>query len=830
MLPRAISPVPPLPHPFLARPRLSMPAVESTTSVKLFCAPAGTGKTVLLLECLQQLPGDVQVVWIPSLAALQDSEELIDSLCHALEIPAGHRQETLMHMLGQQESPIHLILDDYCRIEQPLIDDLLLQLITGSSRQITWWISSRRPLHCRFTRLELDGRVFAYKTPSCLSFNQDEMDALAKLVGVTYTPEQHLQTMHATGGWCIAVRAALASPANGQHTLHHYLQNELFRTLNESDALLWQLCAHLGQFSAALVSYIMEIPVQDVQAAISNLTSSGAFIEPAYQPKNTYTVYPPLSEHVRKHHTDGAASWHLKASQWHASLNHWQLAVEHALRAGHDEEALSMVQKVTDEESMSGDNVAVLMQLRDKVPRDILYFTPRLTALISSAQIFAGQLDDARASMTHFAKFLPDPVPSTHQSILAQWQAFQGWIDHLEGRKTSAIDHLQCALAGLSGEHWEIALTCYSAQTQQALLAGNLSRARSLNRAALQLARQHESILLEAYLELDHAQLLEHRASLGAAASLLERSIQLLYENHALQSPVLGRLYMRLGQVQVRMGNWKDAQHNLGTGLREALHWGDHRALYGHCGLAFIALSQNQPEQAFAHLRDAERSMQKNHIPEAVYRPYLLFASSVFYVHQDKTSTAEQTLNEILQYFTQHPGLVPPPASFELLPRCHLYLAICNMQQQRLHQAKNRLEELRTYAQQHELSTLAAEASCLLKLCLYQEHSAYIDGLDHPVFDECLTLGLSGFAQELLRLFYPETAENAHTVSSSHMLSTREVEVLKLVAMGLANKQIADKMHISLHTVKTHLQRIYKKIEVSRRTQAIAKAKQMGII
>lgn len=84
---RAISPVPPLPHPFLARPRLSMPAVRSTSCVKLFCAPAGTGKTVLLLECLQQLPEDELVVWIPSLATLQNNDELVDWLCHGLDIP-----------------------------------------------------------------------------------------------------------------------------------------------------------------------------------------------------------------------------------------------------------------------------------------------------------------------------------------------------------------------------------------------------------------------------------------------------------------------------------------------------------------------------------------------------------------------------------------------------------------------------------------------------------------------------------------------------------------------------------------------------------------------
>ncbi len=51
-------------------------------------------------------------------------------------------------------------------------------------------------------------------------------------------------------------------------------------------------------------------------------------------------------------------------------------------------------------------------------------------------------------------------------------------------------------------------------------------------------------------------------------------------------------------------------------------------------------------------------------------------------------------------------------------------------------------------------------------------------------------------------------------------LTTRETEILKLVALGKSNAQIAKKLHISLHTVKTHLYNTYKKINVSNRTLA----------
>jgi len=55
-------------------------------------------------------------------------------------------------------------------------------------------------------------------------------------------------------------------------------------------------------------------------------------------------------------------------------------------------------------------------------------------------------------------------------------------------------------------------------------------------------------------------------------------------------------------------------------------------------------------------------------------------------------------------------------------------------------------------------------------------------------------------------------------------ISKREYEVLELIAAGLSNQQIADKLFVSLNTVKTHSSRVFEKLEVSRRTQAVEKA------
>ena len=61
-------------------------------------------------------------------------------------------------------------------------------------------------------------------------------------------------------------------------------------------------------------------------------------------------------------------------------------------------------------------------------------------------------------------------------------------------------------------------------------------------------------------------------------------------------------------------------------------------------------------------------------------------------------------------------------------------------------------------------------------------------------------------------------------------ISKRELEVLQLMADGLSNQEIADKLFVSLNTVKTHSANLFSKLGVNKRTQAIQKAKELSLI
>ncbi len=61
-------------------------------------------------------------------------------------------------------------------------------------------------------------------------------------------------------------------------------------------------------------------------------------------------------------------------------------------------------------------------------------------------------------------------------------------------------------------------------------------------------------------------------------------------------------------------------------------------------------------------------------------------------------------------------------------------------------------------------------------------------------------------------------------------ISKRELEVLTLMAEGLSNQEIAERLFVSLNTIKTHSAKLFEKLEVKRRTQAIETAKKLLLL
>jgi len=79
------------------------------------------------------------------------------------------------------------------------------------------------------------------------------------------------------------------------------------------------------------------------------------------------------------------------------------------------------------------------------------------------------------------------------------------------------------------------------------------------------------------------------------------------------------------------------------------------------------------------------------------------------------------------------------------------------------------------------------------------------------------------------------TAKNTDFIINEEVMnelgiSKRELEVLQLMADGLSNQEIAERLFVSLNTIKTHSSKVFEKMDVKRRTQAVEKAKRLSLI
>ncbi|EJM02120.1 MULTISPECIES: LuxR C-terminal-related transcriptional regulator [unclassified Pseudomonas] len=827
------------------RPRLSAPLLASNARVRLLCAPAGSGKTALLSECLLQVRADCETIWLPLAGAALSCEEFCLRLTQALGLVEHLDVAQLMAELARWPRTTSLFIDDYSRLPDPALDALLDRLLAVSSPALTWWISTRRRPQCNWPRLLLDDELYESERAS-LALTHDELVPVLRHLPPDQADRVAAGIIQRTGGWCAGARMALLQkcdwsqklqPQQRVDTLLDYLQHELFSNLTPEQDEAWRVLAQLPRFNAPLCEHLFG-PGEGAQL-LHDLQVLGCFIEPWQESVDWLQVFRPLSRIMQESHWPCARSWHRRACQWFTAVQDWRAAFEQALLAEEYETAVSLLQHLSFEDLLEDQTVVLLLRLHEQQSRELTLMTPQLIGLVTGALLFAGRFEQAAQCMAHLVRFMPQPTKHLEQQLLARWQAQQGWLCHLQGQMEQARACFQEALSALTDDAWQARLMCLSGLTQQALLCGELDQAHALNREALCLARAHGSLLFEGLLELDHAQWLEQRGAPARAESLLVDIEHLLRQRTLVPTPLLGRIALRRGRLALCMGLEERAADLFSRGLEDCLRSEDKRVLYGYLGQAQLAGNRGDYACAFERLREAERVMQQRQIPDTVYRGVVLQVSSQFWLQQGRPQLVQEALGRLLRHYRGPSALQAPPATFELIIRIEYLLACAHTQLNPDENCLPTIERLLNQAQARGM--LTAETELLLAFAQLAESNGDTEAaqqafqragmlvercqLQHAMREWELRRGSLGTVSA--KQIPARQCDNPDLASG---LSRREREVLMLIAQGASNQQVAEQLFISLHTVKTHARRINGKLGVERRTQAVAKAKLMGIL
>ncbi|MBG7372252.1 helix-turn-helix transcriptional regulator [Pseudomonas aeruginosa] len=816
--------LPRLPPQHLPRPRLHQPLLRGECRLRLLCAPAGSGKTVLLGECARQAPPGVQVAWLALGGEALDPATFRRRLAGALGLPEDGDEAQLCRRL-RNASALWLLLDDYPRCPDPALDACLDRLLSAASPRVSWWLASRRRPQCNLTRLLLEGELREVDAGQ-LAFDLTEVADLLRLHGRRADADAAVALLERSGGWCAALRLGLlVGEEQAGPLLQEYLQHELLDDLSLPLADAARALAWLPYVGSGLFRRLFESLPQGLDELLARgfpLQADGL---------QRYRLPAAIREVWRTSPHRPQAAFHRCACHWFAEHGETREAVDQALAADEPETAAALLQKLTEEQLLHGHNIGLVLALRDELPAALLASTPRLVILNAWALLYAGRLAEAEACIEQLARFQPMPSAARQRSLLAQWQGLYGILLHCRGER-GAAGQLREALEHLPEDAWSQGLICHSALMQLAMIEGRMDQARLVGRDALRLAREHDSLIFEALIELDRAQWLESRGELVRAESVLDRAQRYLEDLGQQGSPMLGRITLRRARLCLQQGRDGEAGQWYRQGLEQARANRDPWVLYGYLGLALLEAGQGDLDAAFNRLLEVERLMQQRHVPDSLYRGALLLVSAALTLQQGRPHQAREILLRVRAYFQPGRARLSPPSEPELEARVEHQLALAELYGGDSAAAEARLRGLLAVLEAQGRQTLLCEVRMAIAECqflagqLTQAQQSLRSGLE-LAGRLGLQLPQRRLRQRQPQLFAALPGEDEEGLSP---LSCRELAVLGLIAQGCSNQEIGEQLFISLHTVKTHARRINGKLGVARRTQAVARAKALGLL
>ncbi|AIZ31613.1 LuxR C-terminal-related transcriptional regulator [Pseudomonas parafulva] len=880
---------PPLPEGHVLRGRLCQRLQAGLQGrLLLVNAPAGFGKSSLAIEFCERLPQRWRSLWLGLSARDAEPGRFLERLLEGLQqcCPAvggqamgllrmrqrhqpfayeawldGLLDELALHL--DAETPLLLVLDDYHLAQGPVLDRCLQFLLNHLPSGLTLLVTSRQRPDWHLARLRLSRQLVELNEQD-LRLTPDEALAVIGRQPTGLRGQALDNLIQRSDGWVAGLRfwqlaaseageeQALPQALHGaQGLIRDYLLEEVIEILPaQVQAFLYDTACQ-ERFCSDLCDALRER--QDSAQILSYLQAHQVFLVPLDEHGRWFRYHHLFSDLLRSRQvSDPSSASHLRACRWFERQGLLDEAVEQALRAGSLEAAAELVQSLSEEQLLAEQNVGMLLRWKMDLPDSLLISTPRLIVLYSWALGLACQLDAAEELAAHLSRFLPAPSATAQRSMLAQWLALSGVIARGRGDRQRTLAYCEEALHSLPCKRYGQRLVCLSTLSNLAIADGDFWRARGWNREALELAQRVGNPLFEALAHYDRARVLHARGQVLRALDEVQSGLKRLQglSSQRLYA-VRARLVLYEGYLQASRLQPEQGRVRLRAGIAEARACRDISVLIGHCMIASLEGREGRFTEAFAELAEAERLMHIWDVPPIFYLAMITLIKCELWQAQGRTDLAESWLQRLGQTYGGEQAAAAP--EFHPLLALHIALqqALLDATLGRTDVAEQRLRALMRQGQDTGGLMLVLSAGCqLISVLLGQgrgQEASEVAGhallaarggalypfqalLDeHPAWLRELLDKLPACpVQRGLLARLPQAPVLGAVASET--LSGRELAVLELIAQGCSNQQISERLFISLHTVKTHASHINSKLGVERRTQAVARAKSLGLL
>ncbi len=871
----------------IARPRLLDRLDEGLNhKLTLISAPAGFGKTTVagrwVATCgrtvawlsLDEADSDPARFLSYIIAALRTAapdlgNEVLGALQTAQPPPVEPILTALLNEIATLADPIVLVLDDYHRIDAEPVDEAIAFLLDHLPPQLHLVITTREDPRLPLARLRARGQMHELRAAD-LRFTIDETAAFFRdAMGLTLSTSD-IETLETrTEGWIAGLKLAALS-MRGRHDAPEFIRNFAGDARYVVDYLVEEV---LRRQPGQIRDFLLQTSILDRMCgslcdAVTGQGHSGARLE-ALERANVFVV--PLDDrrrwyryhhlfadvlraHLMDEHPDLLPELHRRASAWHQANGDLPAAIDHAFAAGDPATAAGMIELAMPAMRRTRQEMTLLGWLR-ALPDDVIRTRPGLSVDYAGVLLSTGAIDGVETHLRNAERALGSPAEGGHR--LSGWIAiYRAGLAQARGDPAETMrhagqafslldedDHLgRGAASGLLGlASWArgdlttghrmyaecmrrlrqagyIADTfgCALAMTDIRITQGRLREAMDTCERTLRLAANPEGPPLRgaADMHVGIAELHRERNDLDAATAHLQRSRDLGEHMGLPQNPYRWRVAM--ARIHEAQGDLDGAFELLEEA--ELRYRGDlfPNARPVAAMKARIRIAQGELGEAFDWARErglsTENALTYLHEFEHITLARLLLAR---YRHDERgpgIEEADRLLDRLLRSAGDG-GRVG--SAIEILA---LQALACEARND-LDRALRPLERALTLAEPEGYVRLFIDEGAPMARLLTAARARGV---------------MPDYAGRLLAASGTSAPATAHHDSvnpaPAEPLTAREIEVLRLVAEGRSNREIADHLFLALDTIKGHNRRIFARLGVQRRTEAIARARELGLL
>ncbi len=850
----------------------------------LVSAPAGFGKTTLVAEWI--CDSKRSIAWLSLDEGDNDPAQFLTYLIAALRQIDGSIGGTVRQLLQSPRlppiqglvtplindvtaanTPLTLVLDDYHHITADPVHQAVGFLLQHQPPAMHLVISTRADPPLPLAQLRGRGQVNEIRERD-LRFTEDEIAAFLNHTMDLSVPPEGVRALEAhTEGWIAGLQlAAMALQEEGKDAgafvadfngddryVMDYLVAEVLQRKPQPIRDFLRQTAILDRLSAPLCDAVRGAQ-EDSQAMLERLEAGNVFLTPLDHRREWYRYHPLFAEFLRARLSQGERrSLHRRAARWYEAYDLTDQAIQHALASGDPHIAGRLIRRAAAGVSHRG-HIATVRGWLDALPDERVRadgslatyrgWTLALTGDMALAQKYADAAE-ARLRQTQ--------APAAD---LGRVLALRSWISLLHDRETEAAIRLATeALEALSEDqpHWRVIALWILGEAQER--TGSIGESVATFREARRIGLSLDNRLFVATVEMSLALSLNNQGRRREAVALCEQAIDRYTDEWGRPSPLAGMMLNRLGMLHYEANRLEQARgcYERGLALSQDLGPAGNPILFR--GLSAPTLyAQGEMEAALRALREARQVAARTGVWDAEW--YLAWEANLRLWQGDVAFVSR---------WAEREEMSPEDSPQYLHLDRHLTYARLLLAQGRLADARGWLARLERFAQErglyrwlisvHVLQALAAERAgdgAVARDRLARALGAAApEGYVRAFLDEdarVLTLlpdlrhVAPAFVDRLLEGADVPPAQQEAVAQPPHRqrtdarapliepLSERELEVLGLIAAGLRNREIADQLFIAHGTVKRHINHIYGKLDVHSRTQAIARARELGLL